>query len=293
MRRIRLKVAYDGTHYKGWQAQGNGAGIEDQLNQALADLLQPSRKQLRKQLKEELPQDTDQSVLETMTSHRFEMILEEYRKNAPKVTGASRTDSGVHARGNIAVFDTDSRIPAEKFAAALNQRLPEDIRILESDEVEADWHPRRQHGIKQYEYCIYHARVADPMRRLYSYFVPYRLDLEAMRRAAAVLIGEHDFRSFCNPDSQVLQHGGDAVRTIYSIEIAEEETGMLRIRIRGNGFLYHMIRIIAGTLLHVGMGILQPERMQQILEARDRCQAGPTAPACGLTLIGISYEKML
>lgn len=260
MRRIRLKVAYDGTAYKGWQIQQTGISIEYKLNEAL------------------------QAVGASIT-----------KKNPAQepffsgVIGASRTDSGVHALGNIAVFDTDTRIPAEKFAAALNQRLPEDIRILESEEVAGDWHPRYQETRKTYEYRVYHAAVGHPMKRLYSHFVHYRLDIPRMREAAALLVGEHDFRSFCNPESQVLERGGSTVRRIDSIELIEETEDMLVIRVQGNGFLYHMIRILAGTLLKIGMHLAAPEDIPAILEKRERRYAGPTAPACGLTLVEISY----
>ena len=245
MKRIRLTVAYDGTNYCGWQLQPNGITIEEVLNRALSELL-----------KEEI-----------------------------QVVGASRTDSGVHAMGNIAVFDTESRIPPEKICFALNQRLPEDIRIQLSEEMPMDFHPRYCDSVKTYEYRILNRRFQIPTERLYSYFYHYKLDEKKMREATSYLIGRHDFASFCGAGAQVKS----TVRTIRSVEV-ERFGDMVTIRISGEGFLYNMVRIIAGTLIEIGNGQYPPERMQEILDARDREWAGPTAPAKGLTLLGIQYE---
>lgn len=242
-KRIRLTVAYDGTNYHGWQVQDNGITIESELNRALSELL-------------------------------GEQI---------QVIGASRTDAGVHAMGNVAVFDTESRMPGEKFSYALNQRLPEDIRIQCSEEVASDWHPRHCLSRKTYEYRIYRAEFPMPVRRLYSYFTYRPLDTEQMRRAAAYLVGEHDFKSFCQTGAQV----ESTVRTVHSLEI-EEQGPELVIRVCGNGFLYNMVRIIAGTLMEVGQGKREPGSMKAVLEAKIRSAAGPTAPAHGLTLV--KYE---
>ena len=203
MRRIKLTVAYDGTAYKGWQLQPNGVTIEEMLNKALSDLL----------------------------------------KEPVCVIGASRTDSGVHARGNVAVFDTESRIPGDKFCYAINRGLPEDIRVVESEEVPLDWHPRKQNCVKTYEYQILNCKIEVPTRRLYAHFCYYPLNVEKMNEAAKYLIGDN------------------------------------------------MVRIIAGTLLKVGTGEWEPEHVKEVLESRDRKEAGQTAPARGLTLVGIEYEK--
>lgn len=245
MKRVRLIVAYDGTAYHGWQVQDNGITIESELNRCLSALLG-----------------------------------EEIR-----VIGASRTDSGVHAMGNVAVFDTESRMPAEKVSYALNQRLPEDIRIQKSEEVAPDWHPRHCGSRKTYEYRIYRGEFPMPVKRLYSYFTYRPLDVEAMRRAAGYLVGEHDFKSFCQAGAQV----ESTVRTVHGLEV-EEQGAELVIRVCGNGFLYNMVRIIAGTLLEVGQGKRTPESMEETLAAQDRAAAGPTAPACGLTLIKYEWE---
>lgn len=245
MKRVKLVVAYDGTNYHGWQVQDNGITIEEVLNRTISELVQ-----------EDI-----------------------------KVIGASRTDAGVHACGNVAVFDTESRIPGDKFSFALNQRLPEDIRIQESCEVDADFHPRYADTVKTYEYNILNRRFELPSKRLYASFCYYPMDIERMNQAAAYLVGEHDFKSFCSAGAQVQT----TVRTIYAVNVTKEDD-MVHIRITGNGFLYNMVRIIAGTLMQVGTGLMEPEQVKGILEARDRSKAGPTAVAKGLTLVEIRYE---
>ncbi len=245
-KRIELLVAYDGTNYCGWQVQKNGITVQEVLNRELTRLL-----------KEEI-----------------------------SVSGASRTDSGVHARGNLAVFDTCTRIPPEKISYALNERLPEDIVVRRSAQVLPDFHPRKCKSRKTYEYRILNHRFRDPLERLYSTFIHAPLDVEAMAKGAAFLVGEHDFASFCSAGAQVTS----TVRTIY--EAAVERTGdMITIRLTGNGFLYNMVRIIAGTLIQVGKHIWAPDRVEEILEARDRNAAGPTAPAAGLTLMRIEIDE--
>lgn len=243
MKRIMLTVAYDGTNYHGWQIQPNGETIEGVLNRCLSSLL----------------------------GEKTEVI------------GASRTDSGVHALGNIAVFDTETSIPAEKIAYALNARLPADIRIQDSREVDASFHPRHCDSRKTYEYKIYNATFPMPTQRLYAHFsyIPY--DIERMREAAAYFIGTHDFKSFCNTDTQA----ENTVRQIEDIKIRKEDS-LITIRVTGRGFLYNMVRIMAGTLMEIGRGSMQPQEIERILAAKDRSAAGPTAPACGLTLI--KYE---
>ena len=243
MRRIKLVVAYDGTEYCGFQVQNNGPTIEGELNKVLSELF-----------KEDI-----------------------------RVIGASRTDSGVHAYCNVAVFDTQARMPAEKMVYAINQRLPEDIRVQESSEVAADFHPRHTDSRKTYEYRIYNAAVQNPMKRRYALWNYYKLDVEKMKEAAAHLVGEHDFKSFCSADTQV----ESTVRTVYEVAVTQSGEDIV-ISVSGNGFLYNMVRIIAGTLLEVGKGKIAPNEMTQILEAKNRQAAGPTAPAHGLTLV--KYE---
>ena len=294
-RRILLRVAYDGTNYHGWQLQPNAATIEGELNRALSAL-------------------TGEEIA---------------------VTGASRTDAGVHALGNVAVFDTTSRIPAEKFSYALNQRLPEDIVIQSSKQVADDFHPRHCDCRKTYEYDILNRTFPLPAYRNTAYFLYGTLDIEAMRRACQAFLGEHDFASFCAAGAQVQT----TVRTIYSLEVecrplteagtpvppasgeavnaaagksgeqvqqAQPASGeaairaaggtnagsadqLLTIRVKGNGFLYNMVRIIAGTLVEVGRGHIKPEEVAGIIAAKDRAKAGSTAPARGLRLVEIEY----
>ncbi len=188
--------------------------------------------------------------------------------------------------GNVAVFDTEHRMPADKICFALNQRLPEDIRIQSSMEVEPDWHPRKHHCTKTYEYKILNRKMEVPSLRLYTHFCHFDLDLDKMRQAAKLLTGEHDYKSFCNVRTQVL----DTVRTVYSIDIEKDKNDVITIRVCGNGFLYNMVRILAGTLMAVGMGQRTPEEMPKILAACDRAAAGPTAPAKGLMLAGMEYQ---
>lgn len=245
MKRVMLVVAYEGTNYCGWQVQPNGITIEGVLNQTLSELLK-------------------------------EQIV---------VIGASRTDSGVHSYGNVAVFDTNSRIPAEKISYALNQRLPEDIVVQSSREVPADFHPRHCNSRKTYEYRILNRKMPLPMCRRDTYFYYHELDVERMRQAAEYLVGEHDFKSFCATAAVV----ETTVRRIYELDV-ERVGDVITIRVTGSGFLYNMVRIIAGTLIQIGAGMKEPESIQAVLAACDRCAAGPTAPAHGLTMIGIEYE---
>ena len=246
MKRIMLIVAYDGTDYHGWQLQPGVPTIEGELNKALTALLG-----------EEI-----------------------------QVIGASRTDSGVHALCNAAVFDTDTKIPAQKIAYALNQRLPEDIRIQKSKETEPDFHPRHCASRKTYEYRILNRDFPLPTKRRYAHFTYVPLDEEKMRQAAGYLKGEHDFMSFCASAAVV----ETTVRTLYELEVIRDGEEII-LRVCGSGFLYNMVRIIAGTLMEVGRGNIEPEKMQEILQAKDRSAAGPTAPACGLTLVRYEWQQ--
>lgn len=246
MKRIKLTVAYDGTNYHGSQIQNNGETIEGVLKRELENLL-----------KEEIC-----------------------------LIGASRTDAGVHARGNVYVFDTNSRIPPEKFSYALNARLPEDIRIQDSCQVPPQFHPRHQDTIKTYEYRILNRKFPLPEHRLYAHFSYDTLDLEKMQEACAYFIGEHDFASFCAAGAQV----ESTVRTIYDLKV-EKAGEIVTVSVTGNGFLYNMVRILVGTLLKVGKGEIEPKEIPAIIEGKDRSLAGPTAPARGLTLAKIRYPN--
>lgn len=241
IRRIMLTVSYDGTAYNGWALQSSTPNtVEGRLNEAILAL-------------------TGETV---------------------QVIGASRTDAGVHAYGNVAVFDTQSSIPGDRFLFALNQKLPEDIRIVQSKEVSTEFHPRHCNTEKTYEYRIYNTQIPDPVRRLYTCHFGMPLDAEVMDDAAQYLVGEHDFTSFCNVESQALSH----VRTIKEITVKRDGDEVI-ISITGNGFLYNMVRIIAGTLMQIGRGKGKPSDIREMLEKKDRASAGPTAPAQGLFLI--------
>lgn len=244
MKRIRLMVAYDGTNYSGWQIQPNTPTIEKKLDEAIYAL-------------------TGENV---------------------HVTGASRTDAGVHALGNVSVFDTASSIPADKFTYALNRYLPEDIIIQQSDEVESDFHPRHCDTRKTYCYSILNTEFGLPKKRNYTWNVPGNIDISKMQEAAEYLVGEHDFKSFCCVRTQT----ETTVRTIYSLDVDRKGDEIL-ITVTGNGFLYNMVRIIAGTLIQVGKGKFNPEYVKEMLDAKDRTQAGQTAPPQGLTLMRIEY----
>ena len=245
MKRVMLIVAYDGTDYHGWQFQPGVPTIEGELNRALGELLG-----------EEI-----------------------------QVIGASRTDAGVHALCNGAVFDTNTRIPAEKISYALNQRLPDGIKIQKSMEVPRDFHPRHCVSRKTYEYRILNREFPLPTKRNYSHFTYVHLDVKKMQKAAEYLVGEHDFKSFCAVGAVVQT----TVRTIDKLSVEKQEDEVV-IRVCGGGFLYNMVRIIAGTLMEVGKGNLMPESIKEILASRDRSAAGPTAPACGLTLVDYQWS---
>lgn len=242
MRRIMLRVAYDGTGYSGWQEQENAITIESELNKALRSV-------------------TGEDI---------------------SVIGASRTDAGVHAEGAVCVFDTDSRIPAEKFSYAANTRLPEAVRVWESTEVEPDFHPRHCNSEKTYEYRIWNDDFDNPLMTRYTHFIYRKIDVDAMDRAAQCLVGEHDFKSYCSTKAEVLS----TVREIVSIRVERDsvDSRLIRITVTGKGFLYNMVRIIAGTLIEVGTGLRTVESVKTALEAKNREAAGPTAPAKGLTL---------
>lgn len=249
MKRVMLVVAYDGTNYNGWQIQPNKRTIEGEINESLSNLL-----------KEEI-----------------------------KISGASRTDTGVHALCNLAVFDTKTKIPAEKISFALNQSLSEDIRVRKSIEVPLDFHPRYEETIKTYEYRILNDKMPVPTKRLYSHFCYYNLDVEKMKKAGEMIVGEHDFAGFCSAGTQVLSTVRDV--TAFSIQQVRDDSlaNEIVIRVSGKGFLYNMVRIIAGTLIEVGRGAMPLDDVRRALDEADRSLSGPTAPACGLTLVNYEF----
>lgn len=241
MRRILLTIAYDGTDFHGFQLQEAVRTVEGEI------------------------------------AHAIRAITGE----TPEIIGASRTDTGVHAYGNLATFDTDTAIPAERFTYALNTALADDVRIVSSREVAPDFHPRATGWTKTYEYRILNTEWADPVRRRYTCHYRSELDVKAMDEAARFLCGTHDFTSFCS--AQALSPTRE--RTIHEIGVTRDGD-LVVIRVTGSGFLYHMVRIIAGTLIDVGRGKDTPEDVRLILEAKDRAAAGKTAEPQGLFLMG-------
>ena len=246
-RNIRLKIEYDGTNYSGWQKQ------------------------------------KDKSIKTIQGS--IEKAIEEATKEQVELIGASRTDAGVHALAYIANFKTCSSIPGERFKYALNNFLPEDIVILESDEVSIDFHSRFDCIGKTYVYKILNRPLFSPIQRNYIYHVKYELDLKSMIEASKFLIGTHDFNAF-------KKSGGNlktTVRTITDINILKNND-IVEIYVSGDGFLYNMVRIISGTLIEVGLSKRKPEDISIILQSRDRSKAGMCAPAKGLYLKELFYN---
>lgn len=241
-------LAYDGTGYAGWQVQTK----------------QPWVKTVQGTVEEALRRITKEPDL--------------------MVTGAGRTDAGVHARGQVIHFDTASRIPIDRFPLALNSVLPADIRCWQAEEVPGDFHAQYSAKAKYYSYTIDQGPVPDVFWRHYAYHFTHPLDLEAMAEAGARLLGTHDFRSFCASGSAAKNF----VRTILEFNIRKSGS-LLHITLAGDGFLYNMVRIIVGTLLEIGQGKRPPAAMEQIILARDRNAAGPTVPAKGLCLEKVIY----
>ena len=242
----KLVLAYDGSDFHGWQ-------------------IQPDRPTVQGELREALRRITGEEVL-------------------PQ--GSGRTDAGVHALGQVASFALAAPIPETNLARALNRTLPASIRVLSASRVTRDFHARHSALEKTYEYRIFRGEICPPWRTRYVYALNARLNLEAMQRAAARVLGEHDFTSFAASDSDSPVH----VRSLHSSEwIRAEEDQLLLYRVRGNGFLHHMVRNLVGTFLEVGRGNVEEEAIASILEARCRELAGPTAPARGLFLVSVDY----
>ncbi|MDI3546799.1 MAG: tRNA pseudouridine38-40 synthase [Halanaerobiales bacterium] len=245
MRNIKITLEYDGTNYSGWQIQKN---TEQTIQQILQD------------------------------------ALSEINKSPVKVTGASRTDAGVHALGQVANFKLDVPIPLARIPMALNSLLPEDIVCKEAREVDLDFHARYDARGKKYRYRILNQAKPSVFIRNYVYHYSYPLDLNLMREAASYLIGTHDFNSFQASGSSIR----NTVRTIEKLEVIDRAPEVW-IEVKGDGFLYNMVRIIAGTLIEVASGKILPDRVKDILAARDRTRAGFTAPARGLILLKVYY----
>jgi tRNA pseudouridine38-40 synthase len=248
MRTLKITVAYDGTNYVGFQRQLNGVSVQQRLEEAFAPLAgDPGGR-------------------------------------GPTVAGAGRTEAGAHALGQVASVNLASDVPASGIQRALNVRLPPDIRVLGVVEAAPGFHARYHSTGKSYRYRISTTPVLSPFDRFFVWHAPGARDLETMRRAAAVLVGRHDFASFQARGSAV-RH---TVRTLSRIEV-RDSGGDVVIEVDGNGFLRHMVRALVGTLDEVGRGARSVESVREALEARDRTTAGPTAPAAGLTLVAVRY----
>jgi tRNA pseudouridine38-40 synthase len=248
MRNLRIRLAYDGTGYSGWQVQPGQPTIQAAVESALGKI----------------------------------------EGRPVKLHGSGRTDAGVHALGQVASFVLENPIPPENLKKALNRLLPRDIRVLECDEPPAGFHARHSALAKTYEYRIHRAEVCPPFVRRYVYHHPYPLDEAAMTEGAAAFEGEHDFRSFASAGGNEME---SSLRTIYSSRLGREDD-LLVYRVRGNGFLYHMVRNIVGTLLEIGRGNLAPGDMAGIIRAADRRAAGPMVPAAGLFLVSVEYGSV-
>lgn len=225
-------------------------------------------------------QDGDKTVQQTIEDALLNVTGEKTVLHA-----AGRTDAGVHALGQIAHFDTESHIPPDKFSFALNAKLPPDIRIKNSALVDGSFHARFNAKQKHYRYVMQNSPHASAVLRNQSMHVPIIMDIVKMRQAAAYLIGTHDFAAFKGTPCNVKT----TVRTVYSIDIIPSDS-LVQIDVIGNGFLYNMVRIMAGTLMLVGIGKLSPEEVLSILESKDRRQAGITAKPQGLFLVEVRYE---
>jgi len=263
LRNLKITLAYDGSDFHGWQVQPERATIQGTLAAAIERVIGAKI----------LPQ------------------------------GSGRTDAGVHALAQVATCQLDAGIPTENLRSALNHVLPSAIRVLCVEEAEPEFHARKSARAKTYRYRIFRGEICPPLLARYVYHYPYPLDEKAIRAAAALIVGEHDFTSFAAADPERGREEGESsnVRTICSsawrrIDSAEMSQGRppdglneFVYTVRGSGFLHHMVRNLVGTFLLVGKGALDCAGLKRILEARDRSTAGSTAPACGLYLVSVEY----
>lgn len=244
-RNVKVVLEYDGTAYEGWQSQASGNTIQDALVRAI----------------------------QAVTGEKA------------TVYGAGRTDAGVHAAGQVANFRTRTAIPADRLPHALNAHLPDDISVLSAEDVPPEFHAQFSARGKTYRYAVVCRPTRPSLDRNRVYWWRSELDVEAMRRAASYLVGEHDFRAFGSATSEIK----NTVRRIHRLDI-EFRRPYIEFWVSGNGFLYNMVRSLVGTLLLVGKGDLTAEAVEEILRSRDRRRAGPVVPAKGLTLVEVHYE---
>ncbi len=244
LRTVKLTIEYDGTGLSGWQRQKNGPSVQEHLETALARML-------------------------TVPT---------------PITGASRTDAGVHALGQVASFRAVTAIPTHNLRRGMNGYLPAQIAVLDAVDVDPEFDARRSARGKHYRYRVWTGRERSPLLRLTSWHRPHPLDLEAMRRAAADLIGEHDFSAFRAAGCQAQT----TTRRVTEVSISAE-AGLVTLDVRGNAFLRNMVRILAGTLVEIGEGRRGSSEVPDIIASKRRDQAGQTAPAHGLTLVEVFY----
>ena len=246
MRNIRLTIEYDGKEFNGWQKQPNKLNIQGNLEKVISDL----------------------------TKEEIEII------------GSGRTDAGVHALGQVANFKTNSNIPIEKFAIAINSRIKQSIRIKKAEEVDERFHSRYNCKRKTYRYIINTSETGSAIYRNLEYNIKMQLDVKKMQEAVNFFVGEHDFSAFKSSGTS----SKSSVRTIYNAKV-EQDGERIIIELTGNGFLYNMVRIISGTLVEVGLNKIKPEDITKIIESKNRQNAGKTLPPCGLYLVSVEYEK--
>ncbi|MGP0629560.1 tRNA pseudouridine(38-40) synthase TruA [Nitrospina sp. 32_T5] len=246
MRRIKLLLEYEGSQYHGWQFQPNGITIQEVLEKRL----------------------------ETITGRKTPVV------------GSGRTDSGVHAEGQVAHFNTISKMTPRQFLKALNSLLPHDIVVKAVEEVDSGFHARKSATRKIYRYTLLNRDYPSALRCKQAHYVAQPLKIVAMRNAARHLVGKHDFKSFQGAGCEAKS----TVREVFDLTV-RKRGDWIEFSVDGNGFLKHMVRNLVGTLIEVGYGRIEPDAILEILKARDRRQAGPTAPARGLCLVEVFYDK--
>jgi tRNA pseudouridine38-40 synthase len=252
MRNIRLKIEYDGTKYSGWQIQNNN-------------------------------KNTVKSP--PTIQHSIETTLSNILQENIKIIGSGRTDAGVHALGQVANFKTRSGLSLNAIKRAMNALLPKDILVTKIKEEGPDFHSRFDAVSKTYMYVISDGGNTSVFNKLYEYCIPYTLDVRSMKKGASFLIGKHDFSSFKASDKKERS----STRTIKKLTVSRKRN-IIRIEVEADGFLYNMVRNIVGTLVEVGRGKMLPVAVKDILLAKDRKKAGPTAPAKGLCLVRVRYK---
>ena len=247
LRGIKLVISYDGTNYAGWQVQDNARTVQGEI----------------------------------------EKVNEKIFGKPVRILGSGRTDAGVHSDGQVAMMQVETNIEVKNLPLIYNTKLPKDIVVLSAEEVPVSFHPIEDVTSKVYEYRILNSDFRDVKERNYSYFIPRKLDVKKMQKAAKYFVGTHDFVGF----AQAGLTTSDTIRTIYSLKVSKDKRGMITIRICGNGFLHNMVRIIAGTLIFVGQGTIDVKKIPEIIESKDRSKAGLTAPAMGLTMKEVRYNE--